>query len=275
MFALLMLEFWKQVNGDLGMYDYQVYMVIDPTFLLAAEDDRGEVLGFGGVSKNSPDTVYLGNFIVRDDVRGRGIGRQIWRAMIDKAGDMNIALDSEPYMVDYYGKNGFMFKTFKVAFYNVEMLETMKGNASTKYKIKTLTEDMWPLVMAYDRQVYPSLDRERILRAWFGVGDVRGVVAIDQGTIVGYGCIHKKEGKQYGLRNVFADSEEVLEAMLRDMFAVVPVGYVVRFMKVDGKPMPKFIQHSVDADDSALRMFNKFKIETNEEKMWFASAHIL
>jgi len=37
--------FWAGVNGDLGMYDYRAYMRLDPSYLLVAEDDQGQLLG--------------------------------------------------------------------------------------------------------------------------------------------------------------------------------------------------------------------------------------
>lgn len=231
--------------------------------------------GFGAVSKNTSDTVYLGNFIVREDMRGKGIGRQIWDAMIKKAGDMNIALDSEPYMVEWYKKRGFKYSSFKVTFYNVAISEEMKKGHQPSCECRDLTDDLWPMVVKYDRQVYPTIDRERILRAWFGVDGCRAVVALRGNEVVGYGSIHKKPNQQYGLRNVFANDETVIETLLMDLFNDIPEGYVVRFMKVDDKPMPKCIEHSVDMADSALRMYNKFLIETKTDKMWFTSAHIL
>jgi len=219
--------------------------------------------------------VYLGNFIVREDVRGRGVGRQIWKAMLEKAGTRNIALDSEPYMEEWYEKQGFVHKTYKVLFYNVKVTEDMKTDVPKSYAVKTLTDDMWSDLLAYDRLVYPDTDREKILRAWLVGDEVRTVVAYDGSRVVGYGSMHRKETEQYGLRNVFADSEAVLVAMLRDMFRAVPAGWEVRFMKVEGKAMPAYLAHSVYQNDSALRMFNKFPVRTNVDRIWFGTAHIV
>ncbi|KAH3850884.1 hypothetical protein DPMN_093360 [Dreissena polymorpha] len=131
------------------------------------------------------------------------------------------------------------------------------------------------MVMKYDRQVYRTLDRERFLRAWFGVDGCRAVVALRCNQVVGYGRIHEKPRQEYGLRNVFADDDSVVEAILRELFKDVPEAHVVHFMKDEGKPMQKYLEHSVSGDFSGIRIYKKYPVETIADKMWLTSAHIL
>ena len=195
--------------------------------------------------------------------------------MLDKAGDQNIVLDGGPEMADWYINHGFPYQAYKVQFYTVKITGDMKQNIQFKYDTVTLEESMWPGVMEYDRQVYPNFDRTRILHACFTGDDVRGVVAMDAGKIAGYGSIHRKPNGEYGLRNIFGDNENAIEALLHNMLSKLPEGTVVHFMMPDDKPLPKYMQHSKKVDETAIRMFNKVKIETNTDKMWFATAHIV
>ncbi|KAH3854462.1 hypothetical protein DPMN_097004 [Dreissena polymorpha] len=121
---------------------------------------------------------YINNFIVREDLRGKGIGKLIWEALIERAGNRNIAVYAVSYMADWYEMNGFKFRTSKVAFCKVCVNEDMKKAIHSEYTCRDLTQDLWPMVMKYDRQVYPTLDRERILRTWFGLDGCRAVVAL-------------------------------------------------------------------------------------------------
>ncbi|XP_045206556.2 uncharacterized protein LOC123558753 [Mercenaria mercenaria] len=271
----LLMEFAEDFEWDLSMYDHLSYIKIDPNYLIVAADRNDEPVGFCGVSQNAPNTIYFGNFIVRKDLRKKGIGRLLWTAMLEKAGDQNIVLDGGPDMADWYIAHGFPFQAYKVQFCVVKVTSDMKQSIQSSYDTVTLTENMWPALMEYDRQVYPTFDRTRILRAWFSGELVRVAVAMKAGKIVGYGSIHRKPNNEYGLRNVFGDNEDVIEALLYNMLSGLPIGTVVHFMILEDKPLPKYIHHSVPVEETAIRMFNKVKIETNTDKIWLATAHIV
>ncbi|KAH3850881.1 hypothetical protein DPMN_093357 [Dreissena polymorpha] len=179
-------------------------------------------------------------------------------------------------MVDWYEKKGFKFRTSKVAFCQICVNEDLKKAIQSEYTCRDLTQDLWPMVMKYDRQVYPTLDRERILRAWFCVDGCRAVVALRGNQVVGYGSIHEKPHQEYGLKNVFADNESVVEAIVRELFKDIPEDRLVHFEKDEGKPMPKYLEQSVSRYDySCIRMYNKYPVETIGDKMWLTSAAIL
>lgn len=180
-------------------------------------------------------------------------------------------------MEKWYKTHGFPFQAFKVYFHHVNVTAEMKKSIDTKYDTVTLREDTWPALIEYDRKVYPKFDRTKLLRAWFTGDDVRVVVAMDAGKVVGYGSIHKKPNasNRYGIRNVFGDNEEVINAILHDMLSPLPVGTMASFMLVEDKHLPTYVQHSDMVEESALRMFSKAKIEMNTDRMWFASAHMV
>lgn len=201
----------------------------------------------------------------------------LWKAFLKKSDDKNKVLDGGSAMENWYHTNGFPFKSFRVLYYNVTITEEMRKSTESKYDIVTLTEEIWPALMEYDRNVYPKFDRTKILRAWFTGDAVSVVVAMNAGKIVGYGSIHKKPSPHtdYSLRNIFADDEEVIEAILCNMLSGLPLGALVWFWLMDDKPLPKYIQHSVYLGETARRMYSKYSLEVNTEKMWFASAHIV
>ncbi|KAH3854466.1 uncharacterized protein LOC127870795 [Dreissena polymorpha] len=267
------------INEDwvgIDMTRHKANVAQDPKYLMVTVDENDEAVGYGGITHATPDIFYLGNFIVREDLRGKGIGKLIWQALIERAGNRNIALDAVSYTRDWYENNGFKFSTSKVAYFNVCVNEAVKKSVQSEYTCRDLTEDLWPMMVKYDRQVYPTLNRERILRACFCVDSQRAVVALHSNQVVGYGSIHEKPHQEYELKNVFADDEGVVEAMLRELFKDVPEGRVVHFEKIEGKPMPKYLERSDSPFDfSGIRMYNKYPVETIGDKMWLSSATIL
>lgn len=264
-----MVHFIEYVSLNFTIYSYRLSRIQYYEFIHFLS-------GFGGLSLNAPGLYYLGNFIVREDLRNKGVGRKLWKAMLAKAGDTNIALDGAPAMVDWYkDKNGFKFQSFKVWFHNITINEEMKKVTENKYQIIQLSDEHWPSLMEYDHLVYPNFDREKILRAWFADEAVQVFLAMKEGRIVGYGSIHEQSDNVYALRNTYADNEDVLEEILRRMFANLPVGTVARFMLFDGKPMPNYLKSADESKDSARRLFNKAPIESNPDKMWLGTAQII
>lgn len=219
--------------------------------------------------------VYVPAYIVRPDRRGKGIGKKLWNAMLERAEDRNIILDSVPAMESWYHDQGFQPSTTKVIFYHLVVSEDIKVTVLTKFDFQQLRYDTktWQDVLEYDIQVYRGFNRERIIKTWYVGENVDSLVAYDAGKVVGYGSIHRKPNGTYGLRNVFADTEDALEAILRKLFEPVKVGSYVRFMLLDGKPLPSYLKHSTTANYFARRMFTKKMIEMDKDKIWLATSH--
>ncbi|XP_053400785.1 uncharacterized protein LOC128557437 [Mercenaria mercenaria] len=270
-----LMEFAEKQNWDYSMYDYWAYTRLDHEFLLVAIDASGAPVGFGGINRNPCDTLYLSSFIVREDLRQKGIGRKIWKALMDRVGDKNVALDGAPEMHDWYEKQGFVHTSYEVLFYTITKSNFTQTENQSNYKLVPLSDDMWPSLMVYDKQVYPDIDREQILRAWFTGKDVKIVIALDDNAIVGYGSIHKKSENKYGLRNVFADNESVFENILYELFSNIPDVSNVHFLLIDKKPLPNCLCSSLYDNERTQRMYTKFPIQINTEKVWLATAHFL
>jgi hypothetical protein len=98
---------------------------------------------------------------------------------------------------------------------------------------------------------------------------------MEAGKIAGYSSIHRKPNGEYGLRNIFGDNEDVIEAFLHNMLSGLPEGTVVHFMMPEDKPLLKYIQHSMEVGETVTRIFYKFKIETNNDKLLFTTVHTL
>lgn len=273
----ILMDISDENQWDFSTYDHEAYCRIDPSYLIVAADSSDEAVGFCGGSLHPPDIIYFGNFIVRKDLRGRGIGKRLFKAFLEKAKGKNMVLDGGSTMEDWYYTHGLPFKSLKVRYYNLTIKDDMKKSFDSNNEIVTFSEDLWPVLMEYDKKVYPNFDRRSILHAWFTSKDVRVVVAMDSMKIVGYGSIVKKPSSdtEYSLRNIFADSEEVIEAILHNMLSDLEPGALVRLWLIEDKPLPKYIQHSVYMGETARRMYSKYIIEVCTEKMWFATAHIV
>jgi GNAT superfamily N-acetyltransferase len=105
---------WAAGEGwNPGHQDATCFANVDPHGFLIGEVDGAPAAIISNV-KYDDDFAFLGFYIVRPDLRGRGHGWKIWRAGIDYAGSRVIGLDGVVAQQDSYRKSG-----FKLAYRNI------------------------------------------------------------------------------------------------------------------------------------------------------------
>ncbi len=83
---------WAQREGwNPGIHDAQCFFHADPNGFYAAKIN-GEIVGTVSVVKYSGDFAFEGLYIVRPDLRGKGIGSQMQRFVLDSCRDINLGL---------------------------------------------------------------------------------------------------------------------------------------------------------------------------------------
>ena len=106
---------------------------------------------------------FLGFYIVREDLRGRGHGLRIWNAAIAHTGPRVIGLDGVVAQQQNYRKSG-----FELAYANVRYGGSVAApGAPPRAGIVPLTEVPLAAVEAYDATVFPG-PRTALLRSWIG-----------------------------------------------------------------------------------------------------------
>src|SRR5262245_46287487 len=100
---------WAAAEGwNPGLADAGPFAMPDPAnFLIGALDDAPASMI--AVTNYDARFAFLGFYIVRPDLRGRGLGWRTWRAGIAHAGARTIGLDGVVGQQDNYRKSGFVF----------------------------------------------------------------------------------------------------------------------------------------------------------------------
>jgi hypothetical protein len=94
---------------------------------------------------------FLGFYIVRPDLRGRGFGLRIWQAGMARAGSRAIGLDGVVAQQDNYRKSGFMF-----AYNNIRYGGWVAPLVEAKPTTVSLTEVSFDLIARDDATVFPA-----------------------------------------------------------------------------------------------------------------------
>jgi GNAT superfamily N-acetyltransferase len=208
---------WAAAEGwNPGLADDLCFAAADAQGFFIGELDGAPAATVSCV--NYGDTfAFLGFYIVRPDLRGRGYGLRIWDAAIAHAGPRMIGLDGVATQQDNYRKSG-----FQLAYANVRYGGTVAVPAARQSNVVALAELPFATVEAYDATVFPA-PRAAFLRRWIEAPGHVGRALLRDGRLAGWGVIRPcRKGHKVG--PLFADDRAAAEAVLKALLASVGEG---------------------------------------------------
>jgi hypothetical protein len=237
---------WAAAEGwNPGFADGACFAAVDPHGFLIGELDGAPAATISCVNYDDR-FAFLGFYIVRADLRGRGYGLEIWNAAIAHAGARVIGLDGVVAQQQNYRRSG-----FELAYANIRYGGTVAApaapqarafssevdtgsrqeNASNqKPAVVALTEIPLAAVEAYDATVFPA-PRAAFLRAWINAPGHRGRALMRDGALAGWGVIRPcRTGHKIG--PLVADDRATAEMVLSALLASVGGGEI--FLDVPG-----------------------------------------
>src|SRR2546423_3453807 len=132
---------WAAVEGwNPGLADAACFASVDPEGFFIAELDGLPAATISCVNYDARFS-FLGFYMVREDLRGRGYGLRIWNAAIAHAGPRVIGLDGVVAQQDNYKKSG-----FQLAYANVRYGGTVTPPNPPQAGIVSLRQSPFALV---------------------------------------------------------------------------------------------------------------------------------
>ena len=207
-----MLE-WAAAEGwNPGLRDPEAFLAADPEgFLLGSLD--GEPVAAISLVNYDDDFAFLGLYIVRPEWRGRGHGMSMWRAAMARAGTRNVGLDGVVDQQGNYARSGFRLVRRNVRYAG------QGGRPSVADGLLPIADAPADAVMRYDAGVFPA-DRSAFLETWLRTPGARGLAALRDGALIGYGVARPcRSGFKIG--PLFADDEATAERLLSGLVAAI------------------------------------------------------
>ena len=216
---------WAAAEGwNPGLADAACFASADPEGFLIGELDGKPAATVSCVNYGAR-FAFLGFYIVREDLRGRGYGLRIWNAAIAHAGTRVIGLDGVTAQQENYRKSG-----FALAYANVRYGGTVAAPAAPRADVIALSDVPMAAVEADDATVFPA-PRSAFLRAWIGAPGHVGCAIVRDSRLAGWGVIRPcRNGFKIG--PLVADDRATAEAVLSALLARVGGGEI--FLDVPG-----------------------------------------
>ena len=203
---------WAAAEGwNPGLADAACFASVDRDGFLIGELDG---TGAATISCLNYDGrfAFLGFYIVRADLRGRGYGLRIWNAAIAHAGDRTIGLDGVVAQQDNYRKSG-----FRLAYANIRYGGRVSPLSAPAAALVPLKQVPFAALEADDARVFPA-PRAAFLRSWIGAPRHIGRALVRDGNLAAWGVIRPcRRGHKIG--PLVADDRAAAEAVLAALIA--------------------------------------------------------
>lgn len=204
-------EGWNPGVGDLA-----VARACDPEAFVALREGN-ELVGGASIVSYGGKFGFVGLFILREDLRGRGLGGAFWDWFIARLKarlepGAAIGLDGVYRMTPFYERCGF------TAAYRHIRMQGIASGATDADAVRSL-EKLLPDILALDAHYFPA-PRDAFLRAWLGRAGTHVSGLYRESGLAGYGFARPcAEGFKIG--PLFAADAETAGRILSDLMAQI------------------------------------------------------
>ncbi|MEU8590150.1 GNAT family N-acetyltransferase [Streptomyces sp. NPDC048664] len=221
------LDDWPVISGwaadegwNPGLSDGPAFFAQDPEGFFIGRI-AGEPVSAISLVNYGAHYAFLGCYLVRPDLRGRGLGSATWRTALAHAGGRTIGLDGVVAQQDNYRRSGFELAHRTVRFAGTAP-DTLIADG-----VRAADKADFDAVVAYDSACCPA-ERPRFLEHWLTAPGHRVFVRAGRDTgdrLTGYGVIRPaRDGLRMG--PLFADTAQDADALFAAL-AGVAVGRTV------------------------------------------------
>jgi GNAT superfamily N-acetyltransferase len=210
---------WAAAEGwNPGVADAACFATVDKDGFIVGELEGEPAATISCVNYNGR-FAFLGFYIVRADLRGRGYGLRIWQEATAHAGARVIGLDGVVGQQANYKKSG-----FALAYANIRYGGTVTGMNAPKVGAFALSDVPFAMVEASDATVFFA-PRTYFLRAWIASPGHIGRALLRDGQLAAWGVIRPcRQGWKIG--PLVADDRAAAEAVLSALLAAMGGGEI-------------------------------------------------
>jgi len=206
---------WAKAEGwNPGLDDQCSFFATDTRGFLAGWLEERIIATISAVSYDERFG-FIGFYIVHPEFRGKGYGRRIWDAALERLQGCTIGLDGVVAQQDFYKRSGFGLAHRNIRWQGITKVYPDKGLAVLDEVGETALGD-------YDRRHF-GFPRPKFLKAWLHQEHGNVKIALQSDAIQGYGVIRNCYSG-YKIGPLFANDQTIAEAILQSLISSLPTG---------------------------------------------------
>jgi GNAT superfamily N-acetyltransferase len=197
---------WANSEGwNPGIHDAKTFYKTDSNGFFVGILEGKPVASISAVAYDA-SFGFLGFYIVQPQLRGRGLGTEIWNAAMKHLDGRNIGLDGVLVQQRLYERKG-----FRLCYKSVRHQGVGTGRKRMADGIKNVSEVPVEDLLAYDDRYFP-VTRHVFVKSWIRQPGVVAIGALNGDEIEGYGVLRQCH-QGYKIGPLFADDENVAESL--------------------------------------------------------------
>lgn len=210
----LAVDWARQEGWNPGIHDAECFYHTDPTGFFAAKIG-GEIVGSISIIKYAGSFAFAGFYIVRSDMRNKGIGALLYKFFEESSKDFNVGIDGVLHMQSTYERHGLIY-----SHKNRRYAGIAKAPAKLSDCCIPITQKDLPNITTFDEKFFLA-PRPKFLSCWISQKDAHAFMFKENnGKISGYGVIRKCfQGHKIG--PLFANTPKVAESIFESLMSTV------------------------------------------------------
>ncbi|MFZ3468467.1 GNAT family N-acetyltransferase [Streptomyces sp. 4.24] len=224
---MAMIRDWADEEGwNPGDSDRFAFAVADPDGFLVGRLG-GEPVACVSAVRYGEGFGFLGFYITRPAVRGRGYGIRMWQAAMERLDGRLVGLDGVVEQQDNYRTSGFRAAWNNVRHEGVPHAAAPGPQDGPEPGVEIVDAAGLPFgqLAAYDRRFFPA-PRDAFLAAWVGLPGRTALAAVRDGRIEGLGVVRPCSGASR-VGPLYAATPAVAASLLLGLAEHSPDGAVV------------------------------------------------
>ncbi|MFD9290128.1 GNAT family N-acetyltransferase [Streptomyces sp. NPDC060030] len=209
------LEWAEDEQWNPGKLDRLPFHAADPHGFFLGRLDNEPVTSVSAV-RYGREFGFIGFYIARPPVRGRGYAIQAWRAAMRHLDGRNVGLDGVVDQQDNYRRSGFRTAWNHLRYAGVPGVERPSGDIS----VVDAGTVPFGVLASYDRRFFPA-PRDAFLSLWVALPGHTALVAVQDGELRGFG-VARPAGTGARVGPLHAASDDVALALLHGLSAARP-----------------------------------------------------
>lgn len=211
--------------------------------------------------------------IVKDGYRELGIGRKLFKRVMDVMAERNVGGTALSNRISFYEQFGWTIRSFTVHYNQGKVNRSFASDCPAgDFEIVPLKDVNFNDVIAYDTEIQ-TLPRPVYLSMWAQHSSANGYVALKSGRVVGYGVLRPADvgHKMYPL---FADDPILAKALFCKLVTHIPEGEDLIYSHiVENDASSKFVEaNDLTSYLSMTRLYNKWDIPVDTRRVYSVSS---